>query len=63
MPAKHKSELQRRKRELEAQIAPLRELEEELAEVNKLLESYERHGQERAGHPPGCRCHDCDPSW
>lgn len=51
-----------RKRELERQIVPLKELQEELEEVNKLLASYGRGGWERAGHENGCRCHECDPS-
>lgn len=65
--------LQRRKKELQEQIKPLKQLEEELEEVESLLatldkpkervRSFEYGGWETPGHPPGCRCYPhCDPS-
>lgn len=59
---KVRDELQGRKRILEKQIAPLKRLEEELAEINLILSACERGGWERPGHDAGCRCHECDPS-
>lgn len=54
-----------RKKDLLEQLKPLRALEAELAEVESLLETYDkpkRGGWERPGHENGCRCHECDPS-
>lgn len=63
-----KAELLRRKKDLQEQLKPLRKLEKELEEVDHLLSALHdkenRHGNEAAGHPPGCRCYPhCDPSW
>jgi len=59
---KHKDFLLRRKKELEDLLRSMQPLQEELAEINNLLNSYGRGGWERPGHENGCRCHECDPS-
>ena len=48
---KHRDRLLERKRELEEQLKPLRELESELNEVNRLLSTYETayRGPSRGG--------------
>lgn len=48
---KHRDRLLERKRELEEQLRPLRELEAELHEVNGLLATYDNmyRGPERGG--------------
>ena len=68
----HLDFLLKRKKDLQEQIKPLKELEKELAEVETLLSAIdepkrrEREGYggwEAPGHPPGCRCYPhCDPS-
>jgi len=63
MATKLKEELLRRKKELQDKLRELAPLQEELAEVETLLAAYNRHGREAAGHEPGCRCRECDPSW
>lgn len=63
MPStKVRDELKSRKLILEKQIEPLKRLEEELDEINRILSLYDRGGWERPGHSNGCRCHECDPS-
>lgn len=63
----HREFLLKRKKELQAQITPLKKLEAELEEVESLLSKLDepqRGGWEAPGHPPGCRCYPhCDPSW
>lgn len=65
MASQIKTQLLLRKKRLQQQVAQLRKAEDELREVEVLLSTYEKssHGQEKSGHEPGCRCHECDPSW
>lgn len=60
---KAKEFLLNRKKELEEQIKSLLPLQEELAEINKMLSASERGGWESPGCPNGCRCRKCDSSW
>lgn len=62
----HREFLEKRKKELQAQLKPLKKLETELEEVEKLLTAINtpaRGGWEKDGHENGCRCGQCDPSW
>lgn len=63
-----KKGLLQRKKELTEKLKALRPLQDELAEVERLLETYNPELPRRSnwgceGRENGCRCRQCDPSW